>query len=116
MIDANEYQKKIKAEVRAKEMEEEMILRKKMLDKFERDEEIERRNVQRRLDAKRDYVAEIENQRLVKKNMYYAEVAREKEELKQQEEEEKFRRQVVAEARRIKTAGRRRKIPTTSCC
>ena len=100
MIDANEYQKKIKAEVRAKEMEEEMILRKKMLDKFERDEEIERRNVQRRLDAKRDYVAEIENQRLVKKNMYYAEVAREKEELKQQEEEEKFRRQVVAEARR----------------
>ena len=88
MIEANEYQKKIKAEFRAKEMEEEMVLRKKMLEKFERDEEIERQNVQRRLDAKRAYVAEIENQRLVKKNMYYAEVAREKEELQQQEEEE----------------------------
>lgn len=100
MIEANEYQKKIKSEVRAKEMEEEMALRAKMLAKFEEDERRERENVKRRLDAKRRYVRDIEEQRLTKKNMYYEEISREKEELAQQEENERFRREVVAEARR----------------
>jgi hypothetical protein len=100
MIRANEYQKKIKAEVRAKELEEEMYLRAKMLAKFEADEASERKNVQLRLNAKRRYVKDIEDQRLTKKNMYFEEIKREKEELRQQEENEEFRRQVVAEARR----------------
>jgi hypothetical protein len=100
MISANEYQKKIKAEVRAKDMEEEMALRTKMLAKFEADEARERKNVLLRLEAKRNYVRDIEEQRLTKKNMYYEEIAREKEDLRQQEENEDFRRQVVAEARR----------------
>jgi len=100
MITANEYQKKIKAEVRARELEEEMALRAKMLAKFEADEALERKNALLRLEAKRKYVKDIEEQRLTKKNMYYEEIAREKEELKQQEENEEFRRQVVAEARR----------------
>ena len=79
---------------------EEMALRTKMLAKFEADEARERKNVLLRLEAKRNYVRDIEEQRLTKKNMYYEEIAREKEDLRQQEENEDFRRQVVAEARR----------------
>ena len=44
MIQANELQKQFKAEARAREREEEMVLIQKMLDKFEQDERMEREN------------------------------------------------------------------------
>ena len=63
MIEANELQKVFKAEARAREREEEMVLIQKMLDKFQEDERMERENAQKRIQAKKEYIVAIEAQR-----------------------------------------------------
>ncbi len=100
MIEANELQKVFKAEARAREREEEMVLIQKMLDKFQEDERMERENAQKRIQAKKDYIVAIEAQRAGKRSQYVAEMEREKQELVALKEEEDFRQKVVEEARK----------------
>ena len=100
MIEANELQKVFKSEARERERAEEMVLIQKMLDKFADDERLERENAQRRIDAKKDYIAAIETQRRGKRQQYVAEMEREKQELLAMKQEEDFRKNVVEEARK----------------
>lgn len=100
MIEANELQKQFKAEARERERAEEMVLIQKMLDKFQEDERMERENARQRVEAKKRYIAEIEQQKASRRHQYVAEMEREKEELRQLQEQEEFRRQVVQEARK----------------
>ena len=89
-----------KSEARERERAEEMVLIQKMLDKFADDERLERENAQRRIDAKKDYIAAIETQRRGKRQQYVAEMEREKQELLAMKQEEDFRKNVVEEARK----------------
>merc|ERR1711968_345579 len=100
MIEANELQKVFKAEARERERAEEMVLIQKMLDKFADDERQERENAEKRIQAKKEYIAAIERQRRGKRQQYVAEMEREKQELLAMKQEEEFRKQVVEEARK----------------
>ena len=100
MIEANELQKVFKAEARERERAEEMVLIQKMLDKFADDERMERENAQKRINAKKEYIAAIEHQRRGKRQQYIAEMEREKQELLAMKQEEEFRKTVVEEARK----------------
>ena len=59
---------------------------------FADDERMERENAQKRINAKKEYIAAIEHQRRGKRQQYIAEMEREKQELLAMKQEEEFPR------------------------
>ena len=91
MIQANEQQKHIKEAQRAQEAIEEEEARKRMLQKFEDDEEQARAAAQVRLAHKEDYIRQINAQKQHRRTLYDRDVEAQKIELKKMQDEEAFR-------------------------
>ena len=100
MIEANEYQKKLKKEMKAKERQFELELIKKMQVKFDEDTAQAKAKEDARLQQRKEYISAIEQQNAQKREMYFAEVDREAKHSAMIKEREQFRERVVAEARK----------------
>merc|ERR1712100_515895 len=73
MMEANEYQKKLKAAQRQQEAEEEEVFRQRMLAKFADDERIEQMNAQKRRMKMQEHKREVDRLLEERRAMYEAE-------------------------------------------
>jgi hypothetical protein len=100
MVQANEYQRSLKAQRKEQEMAEEDEFRRRMLQKFAEDDRVEQMNAQRRRMKMMDHKREVDRLAAVKTAMYEEQMGREMEEQEGRIQQEEFTAQIVEMERR----------------
>ena len=95
MMQANEYQRSLKAQRKEQEIAEEEEFRRRMLEKFAEDDRVEQMNAQRRRMKMAEHKREVERLAAVKTAMYEEQMGREMEEQEGRIQQEEFKAQIV---------------------
>lgn len=95
MMQANEYQRALKAQRKEQEMAEEEEFSRRMLEKFAEDDRVEQMNAQRRRMKMAEHKREVERLAAVKTAMYEEQMSREMEEQEGRIKQEEFKAQIV---------------------
>ncbi|KAK3250443.1 hypothetical protein CYMTET_40173 [Cymbomonas tetramitiformis] len=100
MMQANDYQKQLKAQRRQKEAEEEEEYRRRMMEKYSEDERIDQENKMRRESNMRDFKKEVEHLAEHKQGLFEAQQRQEIAEQLHRDEEDQQRSDIIEQERK----------------